>query len=49
MVHRTNGVNAGDLSTILQDTLKEATPKRDSLTKKIYKYKKDTHKFLCVM
>lgn len=49
MVHRTNGVNAGDLSTILQDTLKEATPKRDSLTKKIYKYEKDTHKFLCVM
>ena len=49
MVHRTNGVNAGDLSTILQDTLKEVTPKRDSLTKKIYKYKKDTHKFLCVM
>lgn len=49
MVHRTNGINAGDLSTILQDTLKEATPKRDSLTKKIYKYEKDTHKFLCVM
>ena len=49
MVHGTNGVNAGDLSTILQDTLKEATPKRDSLTKKIYKYEKDTHKFLCVM
>ena len=49
MVHGTNGVNAGDLSTILQDTLKEATPKRASLTKKIYKYEKDTHKFLCVM
>lgn len=49
MVHRTNGVNAGDLSTILQDTLKEVTPKRDSLTKKIYKYEKDTHKFLCVI
>ena len=49
MVHRTDGVNVGDLSIILQDTLKEATPKRDSLTKKIYKYKKDTHKFLCVM
>ena len=49
MVHRTNGVNAGDLSIILQDTLKEATPKRDSLTKKIYKYEKATHKFLCVV
>lgn len=49
MVHNADGIDAVDLSIILQDTLEEATPKRDSLTKKIYKYKKDTHKFLCVM
>lgn len=49
MVHNADGVDAVDLSIILQDTLEEATPKRDSLTKKIYKYEKDTHRFLCAI
>ena len=47
MVHKADGVDAVDLSIILQDTLEEATPKEDFLTRKIYKYEKDTHRFLC--
>lgn len=31
------------------DTLEEATPKEDFLTRKIYKYEKDTHRFLCAI
>lgn len=49
MVHKADGVDAVDLSIILQDTLEEATPKEDFLTRKIYKYEKDTHRFLCAI
>lgn len=49
MVHKADAVDAVDLSIILQDTLEEATPKEDFLTRKIYKYEKDTHKFLCAI
>lgn len=49
MVHKTDAVDAVDLSIILQDTLEEATPKEDFLTRKIYKYEKDTHRFLCAI
>ena len=49
MVHKADGVDAVDLSIILQDILEEATPKEDFLTRKIYKYEKDTHRFLCAI
>ena len=49
MVHKADAVDAVDLSIILQDTLEEATPKEDFLTRKIYKYEKDTHRFLCAI
>ena len=49
MVHKADGVDAVDLSIILQNTLEEATPKEDFLTRKIYKYEKDTHRFLCAI
>ncbi len=49
MIHRADGVDVVDLSIILQDTLDEATPKEDFLTRKVYKYEKDTHRFLCVI
>lgn len=49
MIHKADDVDAVDLSIILQDTLEEATPRKNFLTKKIYKYEKDTHKFLCVI
>lgn len=49
MVHRADEVDAVELSIILQDTLEEATPRKGFLTKKIYKYEKDTHKFLCAI
>lgn len=49
MVHKADTVDAVDLSIILQDTLEEATPKEDFLTRKIYKYEKDTHRFLCAI
>lgn len=49
MVHKADGVDAVDLSIILQDILEEATPKEDFLTRKIYKYEKGTHRFLCAI
>ena len=49
MVHKADAVDAVDLSIILQDTLEEATPKEDFLTRKIYKYEKNTHRFLCAI
>lgn len=49
MIHKADDVDAVDLSIILQDTLEEATPRKNFLTKKIYKYEKDTLKFLCVI
>ncbi len=49
MIHKADAVDAVDLSIILQDTLEEATPKEDFLTRKIYKYEKDTHRFLCAI
>ena len=49
MIHKADGVDVVDLSIILQDTLEEATPKEDFLTRKVYKYEKDTHRFLCAI
>ena len=49
MIHKTDGVDAVDLSIILQNTIDEATPKEDFLTRKVYKYEKDTHRFLCAI
>ena len=49
MIHKAYGVDVVDLSIILQGTLDEATPKEDFLTRKVYKYEKDTHRFLCAI
>ena len=36
------------LENVLEDTIKEATPKEDYLTSRIYQYCRETHKFICV-
>lgn len=48
MVHKTEGVKAEDLRSVLRDTMKEATPAEDFLTSMIYKYEKDTQEIVCI-
>ena len=37
-----------NLQCVLRDTIREATPKEDYLTSRIYQYNRETHKFICV-
>ena len=46
MIHNVNLTYPDDLENILRDTLREATPEEDFLTDKVYRYCKDTGKFL---
>lgn len=48
MIHNDQKVDPHDLVSVLADTIKEATPKEDYLTSRIYQYRRDTHKFVCV-
>ena len=48
MIHNDRFVEPEDLQCVLQDTIKEATPKEDYLTSRIYQYNRETHKFICV-
>ena len=41
-------VEPEDLQCVLRDTIREATPKEDYLTSRIYQYNRETHKFICV-
>ena len=48
MIHNDHCVDPDDLENVLEDTIKEATPKEDYLTSRIYQYCRETHKFICV-
>lgn len=48
MIHNDQNVDPKDLECVLADTIKEATPKEDYLTSKIYQYQRETRKFICV-
>ena len=48
MIHNDKFVEPEDLQYVLEDTIKEATPKEDYLTSRIYQYNRETHKFICV-
>ena len=48
MIHNDHCVDPDDLENVLEDTIKEATPKEDYLTARIYQYCRETHKFICV-
>lgn len=48
MIHNEQNVDPKDLECVLADTIREATPKEDYLTSKIYQYHRETHKFVCV-
>ena len=48
MIHNDKFVEPEDLRYVLEDTIKEATPKEDYLTSRIYQYNRETHKFICV-
>lgn len=45
----TDGTSLKGMVLYTSHTLEEATPKEDFLTRKIYKYEKDTHRFLCAI
>lgn len=49
MIHNAEKVDSEDLKRVLAGTIKEATPKEDYLTSRIYKYNRETHKFSCVL
>ena len=46
MIHSTELSYPDDLETVLRDTLREATPEEDFLTDKVYRYCRDTGKFM---
>lgn len=48
MIHNDRNVEPADLQCVLEDTIKEATPKEDYLTSRIYQYNRESHKFICV-
>lgn len=48
MIHNDRNVEPADLQCVLADTIKEATPKEDYLTSRIYQYNRESHKFICV-
>lgn len=48
MIHNDKFVEPEDLQCVLRDTIREATPKEDYLTSRIYQYNRETHKFICV-
>ena len=48
MIHNDKFVEPEYLQYVLEDTIKEATPKEDYLTSRIYQYNRETHKFICV-
>ena len=48
MIHNDRFVEPEDLECVLRDTIREATPKEDYLTSRIYQYNRETHKFICV-
>lgn len=45
MIHVDTEVDPEDLSEVLRETIREATPEEDFLTYRIYHYDRDTHKF----
>lgn len=48
MIHNVNFAEPERLEEILQQTVDEATPEEDYLTSSIYRYCKDTGRFICV-
>ena len=47
MIHSVVESNEMDLKATLLDTLEEATPEADVLTKKVYRYDKESKDFVC--
>lgn len=48
MIHNVDFAEPERLEDILQETIEEATPEEDYLTSSIYRYNKETGRFICV-